>query len=83
MVANARGSLGCAVVLVTSLAMASAAHARPDRAPPADSVPEALRPWVGWVLHGDGEAQLACPQLHGDEEKRVCAWPARLSLAVE
>ena len=85
--ANARGSLGVSAVLVTVLATGSVAHAarpvRPDRAAgPADSVPEALRPWAGWVLHGDGDEQLACPQLHGHDDDRVCAWPARLSLTV-
>ncbi len=87
MVANARGRLGCSVVWVTVLATGTAAHAarpaRPDRAAEAaDAVPEALRPWVGWVLHGAGDEQLACPQLHGHDDDRVCAWPARLSVAV-
>ena len=85
--ANARGSMGCLVVLVTVLAttgsVAHAAHAaRSDSATSVASVPEPLQPWVGWVLHGDAEEQLACPQLHGREDGRICAWPARLSLSV-
>ena len=73
--ANARGLMGCSVVLVTLLATGSAAHAaHPARsdsaAAPAASVPEPLQPWVGWVLHGDAEEQLACPQLHGREDGR-------------
>jgi len=86
-VANARRSRGGSVVLVALVATGSAAQAaraaRPDpAAAPADAVPEALRPWIPWVLHGDAEEQLVCPQLHGREDGRVCAWPARLSLAV-
>ncbi len=85
--ANARGWMSCSAVLVILLSTGAAAHAahaaRPDpAATPADAVPEALRPWIGWVLHGDAEEQLACPQLNGREDDRVCAWPARLSLAV-
>ena len=55
---------------------------------PAPAVPEALKPWVPWVLHGQ-EAAL-CPFLHGqgsedksdvtDQSGVECAWPARLSL---
>ena len=84
MVANARSSLGCSVVLVTFLATGSVAHAAHGAGadPAAASVPEPLRPWIGWVLHGDAEEQLACPQLHGREDGRICAWPARLALAV-
>ena len=86
-VANARGSMGCSIVLVTVLAttgsVAHAAHAaRSHSATSLASVPEPLQPWVGWVLHGDAEEQLACPQLHGREDGRICAWPARLSLSV-
>ena len=85
--ANARGWMGCSAVLVIVLGAGASAHAahaaRADSAPtPADTVPEVLRPWIGWVLHGPAEEQLACPQLNGREDDRVCAWPARLSLAV-
>ncbi len=55
---------------------------------PSPAVPEALKPWVPWVLHGQ-EAAL-CPFLHGqggedktdvnDQSGVECAWPARLSL---
>ena len=55
---------------------------------PAPAVPEALKPWVPWVLHGQ-EAAL-CPFLHGqgsedksdvtDQSGVECAWPARLAL---
>lgn len=46
------------------------------------AIPEPLKPWVGWVLHG--EEQVLCPFLHdkeGDDDRR-CAWPARLQLVL-
>lgn len=46
------------------------------------AIPEPLKPWVGWVLHG--EEQVLCPFLHdrdGDEDRR-CAWPSRLQLVL-
>jgi hypothetical protein len=46
------------------------------------AIPEPLRPWVGWVLHG--EEQVLCPFLHDkdDDDDRRCAWPARLQLVL-
>ncbi|MGH8530193.1 MAG: hypothetical protein ACRETN_10230 [Nevskiales bacterium] len=41
-------------------------------------VPEPLKPWVGWVLHG-AEQQL-CPPAYQDAGQRLCVWPARLEL---
>jgi hypothetical protein len=49
-------------------------------APPTEDIPETLRPWIPWVLH-DHEDRL-CPAAHDDAERRVCAWPARLALAL-
>jgi len=43
-------------------------------------LPEALKPWSGWVLFNQ-EEQL-CPLLHGTES-RVCAWPGRLQLSLD
>jgi len=40
-------------------------------------VPEPLRPWIPWVLSTHPDAR--CPTLVGGD-RRVCAWPARLSL---
>lgn len=54
---------------------------------PSPAVPEALRPWVPWVLHGQ-EAAL-CPFFHGQDDGSgddsnpsggQCSWPSRLSL---
>jgi len=57
--------------------LASAASAEP-LAP--DRVPEPLRPWVDWVLHAEPTAR--CPVANGEDESRICAWPARLELAL-
>ncbi len=44
---------------------------------PADRIPEPLKPWVGWVLHGHEEE--LCPFLSGSGETH-CLWPGRLAL---
>ncbi len=43
-----------------------------------EKTPEPLRPWIDWVLYGHEEA--LCPFFQGTEERRQCAWPARLAL---
>jgi hypothetical protein len=43
-----------------------------------DRVPQPLVPWVDWALHDAGDA--VCPSSYGDPQRRLCAWPARLSL---
>ena len=45
-----------------------------------DEVPEALKPWVNWVLHG--EEKQSCPQAYNSVE-RYCAWPSRLNLQLD
>ena len=52
---------------------------------PGLQIPEPLRPWVPWVLHG--KESLLCPFLHdqaSDDENgsQTCVWPARLKLAL-
>lgn len=42
------------------------------------TIPEPLRPWVGWVL--DQHPDLLCPQVDG---QRLCAWPGRLALELD
>ncbi len=61
----------CAALVASPLAAAPLARA---------DVPEPLRPWVDWVLHGH-EAE-ACPFLHAQGE-RQCVWPGRLELALD
>jgi len=60
------------------LAATPDAPSGPDRA-----IPEPLRPWIGWVLHGDDEKAVRCPGLDGRDHDRVCAWPARLALTLD
>ncbi|HXU63219.1 MAG TPA: hypothetical protein VN962_16055 [Polyangia bacterium] len=67
--------------LMAAMASAEAAHRPPDAAEAAAAVPEPLKPWIPWVLHGDGE-EVRCPTLAGRDEGRTCAWPARLTLAL-
>lgn len=57
--------------------LSSTAHAAP---PKPEDLPEVLRPWTRWVLHG--EEQRLCPFLTGTEE-RWCTWPGRLQLSLE
>jgi hypothetical protein len=44
-------------------------------------VPEPLRPWVDWVLHGQEAAR--CPFLLDAADQRQCLWPSRLDLTVD
>ncbi len=46
-------------------------------------IPDALRPWTGWVLRG--HEQRACPFFSGQNERtpRGCVWPSQLSLDVD
>ena len=43
-------------------------------------VPAPLAPWVDWALRGAEDA--SCPFVHGNAERRQCAWPSRLELAL-
>ena len=43
-------------------------------------VPEPLKPWVPWVLHG--VTQLQCPYVHASSDLRRCTWPSRLELTL-
>ncbi|HVK55299.1 MAG TPA: hypothetical protein VM532_09760, partial [Burkholderiales bacterium] len=45
---------------------------------PKESVPDPLKTWVPWVLHGADE-QL-CPYLYNNSEIRQCSWPSRVIL---
>src|SRR5262245_56904272 len=70
-------------VSLISVGQADAAPGRPVELPAGKaglSIPDPLRPFVGWVLH-DKESEL-CPFLQGeaDDSGRRCVWPAELSL---
>lgn len=45
-----------------------------------EDVPEPLRPWIDWALHGQ-EGQT-CPFLN-DRDEHACVWPGRLSLVLD
>lgn len=47
---------------------------------PVADVPEPLKTWVPWVLHGMTE--LNCPYVQTDTQQRRCAWPSRLELTL-
>lgn len=46
-----------------------------------EAVPEPLRPWVDWVLHGHERER--CVPLLGETDRRECAWPASLALTLD
>src|SRR5438876_2398591 len=46
-----------------------------------EQVPEALRPWTDWVMHG--HEQAFCSLLQGSTDHRQCAWPSRLTLDLD
>ena len=45
-----------------------------------ENVPDPLKTWVPWVLHGAEDGP--CPYLYNSSELRRCSWPARLTLNV-
>jgi hypothetical protein len=45
---------------------------------PTLAVPEPLKTWLPWVMHG--HETFACPPAHNDGASRVCLWPTRLEL---
>lgn len=44
-------------------------------------IPKLLRDWVPWVL--DGHEEIACPAVHDKADRRLCAWPGSLDLALD
>ncbi|WP_347257663.1 hypothetical protein [Methylocaldum sp.] len=46
-----------------------------------ESVPDPLKPWTGWVLHG--HKNRACPEVQGNPEDRRCVWPTSLELVLD
>ena len=54
---------------------------QPSFAQDRDWIPQDLKAWQGWVLHGAETAN--CPALMGDALRRQCLFPTRLTLAVD
>lgn len=44
-------------------------------------IPDPLRPWTDWVLHG--ETDRDCPFLYNSYKDRRCGWPTRLQLTLD
>ncbi|MBF0620346.1 MAG: hypothetical protein HQL54_00320 [Magnetococcales bacterium] len=44
-------------------------------------VPEQLKPWISWVMHG--HEQSRCPTPHDNSNQRLCAWPSTLHLTID
>lgn len=47
---------------------------------PERDVPDPLKPWIPWVLHG--QAAQFCPPAHDNAAQRLCHWPSQLALAL-
>ena len=62
-------------VLLIGLSLGSPASAGPLAV---EDVPEPLKPWVPWALHG--HEQRGCPFLSEQADKRECVWPGQLDL---
>jgi hypothetical protein len=63
--------------LMLALLVLPSAHADPL---PLRDVPEPLKSWVPWVLHGD--EVYGCPHAANDEDAHHCSWPGVLQLKV-
>jgi len=67
--------------LCTLFSMVVAFCGRAQAVPTLAELPEPLRPWVDWVLHGHEDAR--CPFLSGAADQRQCVWPSRLALDLD
>lgn len=62
-----------------ALLLAGSACVLASAAPlPRADVPDPLKSWVPWVLHG--HETLACPAVHDGTDRRACTWPSHLDL---
>ena len=75
---------GAILILGGVQTTAWAARAKPGEAAAAGTakdIPEALRPWTDWVLHG--QERQRCPALAGEDDDGVCVWAGRLALNLD
>ncbi|HDY88467.1 MAG TPA: hypothetical protein ENH82_10220, partial [bacterium] len=56
--------------------------ALPSFAEKAPNIPDPLKPWVEWVLHGHEEEYQCIPQ-YNDQSILRCNWPTGLKLSIE
>lgn len=47
---------------------------------PPEAVPDVLKPWVPWVMHG--HETLKCPTAYNEAQSRQCVWPSQLGVQV-
>ncbi len=68
-------------MLLLGLAGLAVADTPPEYSDPNPAIPDALKPWIPWVLEQQPEhrRQRDCP-LSSSDGTPVCAWPGRLSL---
>jgi hypothetical protein len=71
------GLIGCFLQAAALVCGGSALAATADGG---IDIPESLKSWKGWVLHGQ-EAWL-CPEVDGKHDLAFCAWPGELKLEV-
>lgn len=75
-------SLPAVFALAFTAALLIGLPSAPARAElPVSAIPEPLRGWVTWVLHGHEEER--CTPLEGRADERRCAWPSRLALSLD
>ena len=65
-------------IVLASVLWSGAALATPSAGD--NEIPESLKPWKSWALHGQ-EAWL-CPPVAGKHDRSFCAWPGELKLEV-
>lgn len=73
----ARSSPWCALAALFAWLVTGTVQAAPLTVA---EVPEALKPWVSWVLRDVKGA--ACPYVHATTDQRRCTWPSRLELGL-
>lgn len=61
-----------------ALLLSGAACAASAAPLPRSAVPDPLKSWVPWVMHG--HEIFACPAPYNGEQNRACIWPSRLEL---
>jgi hypothetical protein len=74
------------LVLVSALSLIESAAAQetvtsPPNPSRARAIPEALAPWIDWVLWDDPHRH--CPTPYSDPQKHQCVWPSLLDLKVD
>ena len=67
-----------AALLILLFSSFSTVHARTLET---QTIPDDLKTWVPWVLHGH-ERQTDCPFLYNNVNTTQCSWPSTLSLAL-